>query len=564
MSQLPLLNDYIDKWAKATPEQPAFIQAEDGKTVTYKQFQQLIDFFALRLLDSGIKKGDRIATQLVLFPEHLALAYACFKIGAIFAPMDLRLKKEEVKRELDKIEPKLFFLHGKTPLIDFNEIGDHVRDNCTYIQQIIQIIPDAKPEDYIKGAIGIGDLMKKSRLVWLKIKDIFTGGLKKAYQCINTDDAALIIFTTGTTGEPKPALISHKNILVQNEILSRGAEIESTDRLLVNLPPSHVGCFTEATQSGLYKGATLVLLKVFDVEASLKAIEQHKATLLGQIPTQYRMMWQHPDYEKYNLSSLRYAIYGGSSVDVAFLKKLAAMAPQFGTGMGMTETAGFTTFTPGDVSVEEMAGQVGRQFEELGKITIRNSINPDGTAGEELPLGEVGEICYHPPVVFLGYYNNPEATRKTISKEGILYSGDMGYFKDMGSYQALYLSGRQKFVIKQKGHNVFPDEVENHVAQHPKVAEVSIIGMKHNVYSEGIFAYVKMHNDSHLTTEELMAHCKKIASFKRPQHFEFWPPDEPFPLTRSAKVDKLALQELAEKVIERLRNEGKWDTASAQ
>ena len=176
-------------------------------------------------------------------------------------------------------------------------------------------------------------------------------------------------------------------------------------------------------------------------------------------------MWVHPDYEKTDLGSLGSVVYGGSAVDVEFLKRLAQMAPHFGTGIGMTESAGFASFTPPDIAVEEMAGQVGQAFPDLAPITIRAPMSEDGRAGDELPDGEIGEICYEGPIVFLGYYNQPEATAKMISKDGYLYSGDLGYFKDMGSYRALYLTGREKFVIKQKGFNVFPGEVETHIAQ---------------------------------------------------------------------------------------------------
>ncbi len=559
MKRLALLNNYIEKYLKEKPGKIAVIQHEDGKQYTYKKFQSIIDYFALRFLDLGIKKGDRIATQLVLFPEHIALAYACFKIGAIFAPIDLRLKKEEVKRDLDKIEPIMFLSHGKTERIDFNEIAEHVRDNCPYVKYQIQIIPDAKPEDYIEGAISVGDLMRKSKLAWLKIKNIFSGKLNKVYKTITKDTPALIIYTTGTTGEPKPALISHENIIAQNEILHKGVGMLENDILLANLPPSHVGCITEVVMTCIYGGGTTILLRIFDVELSLKAIQKHKVTLLGQIPTQYRMMWAHPDYEKYDLSSIRFAIYGGSSVDVEFLKKLSTMAPKFGTGMGMTETAGITTFTPHDIPVEEMAGQVGKPFDDIAKITIRKPMNDDNTAGDELPNEEIGNICYEKPVAFLGYYGNEEATNKTISKDGILYSGDIGYFKDMGTYKALFLSGRESFIIKQKGYNVFPDEVENHLLTNIKVDEVSVFGMKHDVFSQGIFAFVKPKKGEDLSPNEIHEHCKQIASFKRPLHIEMWDTEKSFPITRSTKVDKLALKEEALSIIHDLRNKGKWD-----
>ncbi len=557
--KLPLINNYLDKWAKETPNNIALIQFEDNRYVSYKQLKTIADFFALRLLNMGVQKGDIIATQLALFPEHVALMYACMKIGAIISPLDLRLKKEEVKRDLDKIKPKIFFFLGKTPIIDFNEIGVYVRDNCPYIEYMVQVLANPKEEKPIEGAISIQQMMSKGKLVLLKIKDLFSKNLQKIYSTINTHDPALIIFTTGTTGTPKPAMMSHENIIVQNQILAEGTKMKQTDRTLVNLPPSHVGCTTESLLSTLYLGATAVLLKVFDVERSLKAIEKHKVTILGQIPTQFRMMWAHPEYDKFDLSSLEFAIYGGSAVDVEFLNKLASMAPRFGTGMGMTETAGFTTFTPDGISVEEMAGQVGRYFEHLGKITIRKPMNENGTAGEEIPDGEIGEICYHPPIVFLGYYNFPEETKKAISQEGILYSGDLGYFKNMGSYRALYLSGRDKFVIKQKGYQVFPDEVQAFIAKHPKVDQVDVVGIKHKIFDEGIFAFVKPKKDIELLPNEIAEHCKNIAAYKRPQHIEIWPVDKDFPITRTTKVDKLVLKEKAEVIVAELRKKGRWD-----
>lgn len=557
--KLPLINSYLEKWAKETPNHIAIIQHEDDRFVSYKQLKTLSDFFALRLVNMGIKKGDIVATQLALFTEHIALMYACLKIGAIFAPLDLRLKKEEVVRDLDKIKPKIFFFFGKTPLIDFNEIGEYVYNHCNYINYMVQLLMDPIKEKPIQGVITIQEMMLKPKLILLKIKDSLTGDLKKIYKTIDTKTPAIIIFTTGTTGTPKPALLSHENIIIQNEILCKGAQMDKNNRTLVNLPPSHVGCITETLLTTFYMGATAVLLKVFQVKLSLEAIEKHKVTLLGQIPTQFRMMWAEPDYKKYDLSSLKFAAYGGSSVDVEFLNKLALMAPKFGTGMGMTETAGFTTFTPDGISVEEMAEQVGCYFEDLAKISIREPMNEDGKAGKELSDGEIGEICYHPPIVFLGYYNFPEATKKAISEEGILYSGDLGYFKEMGSYRALYLSGRKKFVIKQKGYQVFPDEVQSFISEHPKVEEAEVVGIKHQLFSEGIFAFVKPKPDVELSPDEIFQYCKNIAAYKRPQHIEIWPVDKPFPLTKTTKVDKMELIKNADIIVEELRESGKWD-----
>lgn len=561
---LPRLNDYIEKWARQTPDCLALIQHEDGKTLTYKQFAIMVDFFALRLLDMGIRKGDRVATMLVLVPEHIALMYACFKIGAICAPLDVRLKEHEVVRDLDKIKPSAFFFLGNTPVRDFRLVGKQVQQDCPYINHLVQFTPNPQQGELLPSAISITGMMDKKRLIWLKLKDVFSHKLTNAYASVDAQTPALIIYTTGTTGAPKPAMICHHNIIVQNEVLARAADMGQDTRVLINLPPSHVGCVTENLMTTFYVGGSAVLLRIFDVKLTLEAIPRHQVNTLGMIPTQFRLCWNHPEYEETDLSSLKFVVYGGSSVDVAFLQKMALMAPKFGTGIGMTESGGFVTFTPPGISIEEMAGQVGRFFPDLGPVSIRKPMNPDGVAGDELPDGEIGEICYHPPIVFMGYYNQPEATAQVISKEGILYTGDLGYFQrkmssEIGEYRALYLSGRRKFIIKQSGYQVFPDEVEAFIATHPGVDIADVEGVPHEIYSESIFAFVRPKPGVLLTPEDVLERCKGIASYKRPQHVEIWPSDQPLPLTRSAKVDKIEMNRLALEVVARLRASGKWD-----
>ncbi len=560
--RLPLVNSYIDHWARKRPDTVAIVQYEDGRQLTYKQFASLIDFFALRLLDMGIDKGDRVATQLVMVPEHMALMYACFKIGAIFAPLDVRLSENEVVRDINKIEAKAFFFLGHTPVRDFRQVGRAVQKGSGSVRHLIQFTPNPKPGDIIEGATAITRMMSKPRLAWLKLWDRVSGRLKKASQAIDKRTPALIIYTTGTTGEPKPALICHENIIVQNQVLERGLDSGPCPEdfsILVNLPPSHVGCITETFMTTMFMGGKAVFLRIFDVKATLEAIEKYRIKAIGQIPTMFRMLWNYPEYDKYDLSSLEFVAYAGSAVDASFLKKLSTMAPKFGTGLGMTENAGFATFTPPGISIEEMAGQVGTDFPDLARVTVRSPMNSDGSAGDELPDMEVGEICYHPPIVFLGYYNGPEQTRKTISTEGILYTGDIGFFKPMGSYRALFLSGRKKFVIKQKGYNVFPGEVEDHIGGLDGVDTAEVVGMKHRLFDEGIFAFVRPEPGAHLNQDDVMAHCKSIAAYKRPQHVEIWPANKELPLTRSAKVDKMALIDRAEAIVENLRKNGQWD-----
>lgn len=555
--KLLLLNNYIEKWAAQMPDKVAMLQHEDGREVTYSQFTAMIDLCALRLIDMGIKKGDRVSTMFLLFPEHLILMYACFKVGAIVAPLDVRLKEMEVVRDLDKIRPRAFFFHGSTPVRDFRQVGQAVKENCPYVEHLVQLSPGA-PGDIMEGAQDFTGLFNPGALTAL-------GGLweqlKETYAGLTTRDPALIIFTTGTTGEPKPAVLCHENIIVQNEILARGIGLGSDVSLICNLPASHVAGTSEGPMTTFYMGGTAILMRIFTPALTLEAIGRHRPTVLGMIPTQYRMVWALPEYSQADLSSLKFAMYAGTAVDVPFLNELAKMAPNFGTGLGMTENAGFATFTPPGISVEEMAGQVGSPMPDAAQVTIRKPMNDDGTAGQELADGELGEICYHPPIVFLGYYGQPEETARAVSKEGILYTGDMGYFKKMGSYRALYLGGRRKFMVKQKGYNVFPDEVAAYIGHYPGVAMSEVVGVPHRLFDEGIFAFVQARPGIALTEEEILGHCRGIASYKRPQHVEIWPRDKAWPLTRVGKVDKVALQSQAAKITLELREKGGWDAS---
>lgn len=558
---LPLLTSYLEKWAEESPDVIAMLQHETGEEVTYKQFLENVELYALRLLDLGVRKGDRVATMLLTTAEHYYIMYACFLMGAIVAPVDIRLKEAEVVQELAKIEPSMFFFLGNTPMRDFREVGQAIKTGCPYVKHLVQVslIP---AEEVAADFHCFQDLMERKALLALRQSSAAVL-LEEARNSASTMDGTIIIFTTGTTGPPKPALLSHQCIIAQNEILSRLFGSEYTElRTLCNLPPSHVAGTSELAFTTFYKGGTLVLLRLFNPDLTLDAIQKRRITALGMIPTQFRMVWALPNYNDHDLSSLEGVFYAGAAGDLPFLKQLYTMAPIVGTGIGMTENAGFATATPHGIPAEEMAGQVGQAFPDVADVTIRKPMNEDGSAGEQLPDGEVGEICYHPPLVFIGYFGQPEETARAVSREGILYTGDMGYFKDMGTYRALYLAGRRKFMIKQKGYNVFPDEVQSHIMDHPQVALAEVVGVPHRVYDEGIYAFVQPRPGQMLSAEEVLAHCQSIASYKRPQHVEIWPADQMFLLTRMGKIDKSEMRKLALSRIEELRQAGGWDAGA--
>ena len=211
--------------------------------------------------------------------------------------------------------------------------------------------------------------------------------------------------------------------------------------------------------STFFGGGTVILLEVFDAGRSLRAIAQHRVEILGQIPAMFNLEWMLKDYDRHDLSSLRFAAYGGHAVSRPFVDQLATMAPVIGTGLGLTEAAGFCTYIQADAEGREtiLAG-LGLDM-PVYPCTIRQPMRADGNAGDELPSGEIGHVCFRGPQTFLGYVNDPEATAQAISRDGFLYTGDLGYRDAAG----LHLTGREKWVIKSFGYQIFPATWKRHI-----------------------------------------------------------------------------------------------------
>jgi acyl-CoA synthetase (AMP-forming)/AMP-acid ligase II len=324
--------------------------------------------------------------------------------------------------------------------------------------------------------------------------------------------------------------------------------------MLVNLPPSHVGGQTEQFMTTLFFGGSSIILHIYDPVKTLQAIQDYRVSVLGQIPAMFNLEWQVPNYDEYDLSTLEVAICAGQQVPRKLVERVATMAPRFPTGLGLTETAGFCTYTPVDVTVDDIVQSLGYDM-PVYAMTIRQPMKEDGAAGDELPDGQVGEVCFKGPQTFLGYVNAPEATAKTISKDGFLYTGDLGYKDEQG----LHFSGRAKWVIKPKGYQVFPAQIEDHICElRDKVTTCAVVGVEHDVFVEAIVAFVETKPDVALTVEELEEHAQDIASYMRPLHYVLLEPGQ-MPLNRVNKTDYVSLNELAMQAVAELRDQGGWD-----
>lgn len=552
-----LLHGIIAKWAREKPDDPAIIVFDTKKEYTYSQFDRITTALAMKLLKMGFKKGDFLATLLPFLAEHIFLEYACFKIGVIHTPLDLRLKAPEVIRSLDLIKAQGFAFLGKTPKADFTPLAQAVKQACPFIEIIIQFSP---PDEVIDGAVSAFTVSAEAEAEAVQaLADPENSEGLKAYReavaRIDENDGCQVIYTTGSTGFPKPALLTHRNITCQNMCLGTAFGMDKDPRMLVNLPPSHVGGQAEQLMTPLFWGGTCIVLHIFDPEKSLQAIQKYKVDSFGQIPALFAMEWRLPNYHEYDLSSLKFALYGGQQVSRPFLEQLQRMCPKFGTGLGLSEMAGFVTYSPLDGTVDDILASVGYDM-PVTPLSIRKPMTPDGTSGEEMPDGEVGEICFSGPQVFVGYVNNEEAYRKTVSTDGVCYTGDLGFRSDRG----LHFAGRSKLVIKPKGYQVHPAQIENHFEElNESVVSCAAVGTPHEVFTEGVVLFVEKKQGVDLTVEELEAHARGIAGYMRPSHYVIMESGT-LPLNRVAKTDYVQLKEQAKKHVEELRRGGGWDS----
>jgi acyl-CoA synthetase (AMP-forming)/AMP-acid ligase II len=542
-----LLHGMVAKWAKERPEAPALIAAEGNRTVTWSEFDRSTTLIAVELARMGFAKGDFLVTLLPMSIDHVLLEYSCFKIGVIVAPLDLRLSSAEVTRALETLRPRGFAGLGVKGPLDLRPLWREVQARCGWIEHLIAV--DSEQE--IAGARSYASIADAA-LSHSKDDRLATDNK------VTENDGALVIFTTGSTGSPKPALLSHRNITVQCMCLC-GAFFggDRGSRILVNLPASHVGGQTEELMTILFGGGTAVLLDIFDASRSMRAVAEHRVEILGQIPVMYNLEWMLKDYDRHDLSSLKFAAYGGNAVSRQFVDQLAAMAPVIGTGLGLTETAGFCTYIQaGTEGRETIVAGLGQDM-PIYPCTIRQPMREDGDAGDELRPGEIGHVCFKGPQTFIGYFNDPAATARAISVDGYLYTGDLG-FKDAAG---LHLTGRAKWVIKSMGYRIFPGDVEQHVCGlTDKVANCVVVGVAHAVVSEAPVAVVERRPGAEVSVQELDRHARALSSYMRPRHWIILESGQ-MPLNRVGKPDYLRAQEMARREIDQLRLRGEWDSA---
>ena len=506
----------LEDSARRYPTSPAFTFGET--TLNYAQINGAANQIANGLKSKGIKRGDKVAIDCLNLPYFPMIYFGILKAGATVVPLSVLLKKDEIAYHLRDSEAKAFFCFVGTPDLPMGEMGYGGFKEVDTCEQFYMIT--AKPTDPspIAGTQTLGSLMAGQSPVFNKMAS-------------DPNDTAVIIYTSGTTGKPKGAMLSHSNIMLNTVISADLADVNNKDVQIIVLPLFHIFAMTVLMNSGVYKGAHNILLPRFDGDAVFGLLEKHDVTIFAGVPTMYWGMVNF-DSSKYDTDkisrNLRACFSGGASLPVQVLKDFEEKCKvPIMEGFGMSEGSPVVTFNhKNDV----------RKPGSIGKPVWGVEVKLVNDNGDEVAIGEKGELVYRGHNVMKGYYNKPEATAATI-RNGWLHSGDVATKDEDGYY---YIVDRTKDMIIRGGLNVYPREVEDVMMKHEGVSMVAVIGVPDEKFGENIKAFVIMKEGETSTEDEMKAWTKeRIADYKYPRHIEFV---ATLPMSATGKILKKELR----------------------
>ena len=485
----------LTKSAQTFPDNLAI--AHGPRKLTYKQFKSRANRLANALGKLGIKQGDNVALVQYNYPEMLESIFACFKAGYGTVPINFRLHPSEFAFIIDHSEAKAVIVSP-----EFNEAIIGIWDR----------IPGARHLITLSGAEG--EVLDYEKLI-SEESEQFTDA------DVHPDDLAWLFYTSGTTGLPKGAMLTHRNLLAMtmNFCVDVCPGLGPDDVILHAAPLSHGSGLYALPNIGKAAGNVILESKAFDPELVFKAIEEYRVTNMFAAPTMVKLMAESPAVDRYDHASLRSLNYGGAPILVEDLKEaMAKLGPCLVQIFGQAESPMTITYLPHRDHVLEGTPEQMKRLASAGFPRTDVEVKIFDPDDKELPPGETGEIVTRSDLVMKGYWRNPEATAETL-RNGWLHTGDIGYMDEDGY---LFIMDRSKDMIISGGENIYPREIEEVLVRHPAVREVAVIGVPDPKWGEAIKAVVSLVPRQSATEEELIAFCKdNIASYKKPKSVDF-------------------------------------------
>jgi fatty-acyl-CoA synthase len=522
-STQPLLGETIgenlERTAARVPDHLALVSRHQNRRYTYAEFNAAVDEVARGLLALGLEVGDRIGIWSPNCAEWVLVQYASAKAGVILVNINPAYRTSELAYALNQSGCRMLIAAQAFKTSNYEAMIEEVRPALPALERVI-LLGTAGWDSLVAGAASVSDEALRERMAGLQF-----------------DDPINIQYTSGTTGFPKGATLSHHNILNNGYFIGEACRYSEADRVCIPVPFYHCFGMVLGNLACTTHGAAIVIPEAgFEPGATLEAVAAERCTSLYGVPTMFIAELEHPDFEKYDLSSLRTGIMAGSPCPVEVMKQVVSRMhmDEVTIAYGMTETSPVSTQTVPEDSLEHRVSTVGRVHPHV-EVKI---IDPE--TGRVAERGTPGELCTRGYSVMTGYWNDPERTAEAIDRAGWMHTGDLATM-DADGY--VNIVGRIKDMIIRGGENIYPREIEEFLYTHPDVSDVQVIGVPDVKYGEELMAWIKVREGAVLTEDSLKEFCKgKIAHYKVPRYMKF---TDEFPMTVTGKIQKFKMREQA-------------------
>jgi fatty-acyl-CoA synthase len=515
------IGEDLERTVRLHPDHEALVDVPTGRRWTYRELDAAVDAVASALLQRGVAKGDRVGIWSPNCAEWVFLQYATAKVGAVLVNINPAYRSHELAYVLNQAGIGMLVAAPSFKTSDYAAMIEEVRPSCASLRDVVLL-----------GGADWDAIASTS---------IDRVGLDDRAATLDVDDPINIQYTSGTTGFPKGATLSHHNILNNGFFVGNLLGYTAADRVCVPVPFYHCFGMVMGNLGATSNGATIVIpAPSFDPAATLQAVQDERCTSLYGVPTMFIAELALPDFADYELSSLRTGIMAGSPCPVEVMKRVVSeMHMEEVTIMyGMTETSPVSTMTRRSDDLDRRVSTVGTvmPFVEIQIL--------DPATGRNVPRGTPGELCTRGYSVMLGYWDAPEQTAEAIDAAGWMHTGDLATMDEDG-YVAIV--GRIKDMVIRGGENIYPREVEEYLYRHPAISDVQVIGVPDERYGEELMAWVTLKPGHSLTIDELRAFCDgQLAHYKIPRHLHVC--DE-FPVTVTGKVRKVEMRERAVEIL---------------
>jgi fatty-acyl-CoA synthase len=515
---------FFDRAVETWRDREALVVRQQNVRWSWGELGRRVDDLAAGLLSLGLERGDRVGIWAPNRSEWTLAQFATAKAGLILVNVNPAYRRSELEYAMNKVECKALILAPALKTSNYLEITDDLvkANKLPHLKHIVRLGSEKTP-----GMLNFDDVATAGgNAERMKLADL---GPKLQF-----DDAINIQFTSGTTGHPKGATLSHHNILNNGYFVAEGLKLTPADRLCIPVPLYHCFGMVMGNLGCLTHGAAMVYpAEAFDPLATLQAVAEERCTALFGVPTMFIAQLDHPEFARFDLRSLRTGIMAGSPCPIEVMKKVQSQMNmgEVTIAYGMTETSPVSTQCATDDPVERRVSTVGQVLPHI-EIKI---VDPEGKA---VPRGETGEFCTRGYSVMKGYWNDAEKTRDAIDEAGWMRTGDLATMDEEGYVNIV---GRLKDMVIRGGENVYPREIEEFLYSHPKIQDVQVIGVPDPRYGEEICAWIKLKAGQTATPEEIREFCKgQIAHYKIPRYIEFVPE---FPMTITGKIQKFVMRE---------------------